>query len=78
MVTATTPEESAKLILAIFRYHNIQIDRVLMAAALSSQFIDMDGSLANYEAGVKFAIEHGWIEMEPGIVRLKAPGTAEM
>jgi hypothetical protein len=46
MANLPTPEESARLILAIFRYNNVQTDRFLEAGALNSQFIDADGSPA--------------------------------
>jgi hypothetical protein len=78
MTSLPTPEESARLVLAIFRHHNIPPGRFLEAGALNSQFIDIDGSAADYETGVRFAIDHGWVELEPPVVRLKPPGFAQM
>ncbi len=78
MANLPTPEESARLILAIYRYNNVRAGSFLEAGALNSQFIDIDGSAADYEAGVKFAVERGWIKVEPSVVRLNASGTAAM
>jgi len=78
LVNLPTPEESGRLVLAIFRYNNIPAGRFLEAGALNSQFIDADGSPADYQAGMKFAVEHGWINIEPDIVRLNALGFTAM
>jgi hypothetical protein len=76
MIKLPSPEESARLILAIYRHNNVPTGRVLESRALNSQFIDLDGSSADYEAGLRFAAERGWIKIEPNVVRLNAPGFA--
>jgi hypothetical protein len=78
MATAPTPEESARNILAIFKHHNVQTDEVLLAGALNIQFINAGGSPADYEAGMGFAIQNGWLEQDGMMVRLNAAGFAEM
>jgi hypothetical protein len=78
MANGTTPEQSARSILAIFTHFNIQTDQVLLSGALNIQFINAGGSPADYDAGMEFAILNGWIDHDGMMVRLNAAGFAEM
>jgi hypothetical protein len=78
MASVPTPEESAKLILAIFKRHNVKAGQILMAGALNIEFLNGGGSAAEYGAGMNFALGEKWIEIEPTMVRLTAAGFAAM
>ncbi len=78
MANAPTPEESARSILAIFKIHNVQPGKVLMAGALNSQFLMAGGRPADYMAGIHFATQNGWLKLAGIMVRLTAAGFAEI
>jgi len=78
MPNAPTPEDSAKLILEIFKAHSVQSGEILMGGAVNAQFLSEGGRASDYEAGLRFAIVQGWIKIEPTMIRLTDDGFAVM
>jgi hypothetical protein len=74
MASVPTSEESAKLILEIFKRHNVKAGQILMAGALNIEFLKGGSTAAEYEGGMKFALEKKWIEIEPNMIRLTQDG----
>ncbi len=65
MATLPTPEESARVILAIFKKHNARPDFVLGSGPVNLQFLTAGGTAAEYLEGIKYADEQGWLEAGP-------------
>lgn len=78
MPNAPTPEESAKIILEIFKAHSVQSGEILAGGVLNAQFLSEGGRTPDYEAGLRFAIAQGWIKIEPTMIRLTDDGFAAM
>jgi hypothetical protein len=70
-VAIRTPEESARFILAVFKYHNCRPGDVLGASVISGHFSGSDWRDTDRAAGLKFAAEQGWIKL------LDANGTSK-
>ena len=75
-MTAPTPEESAKRILAIFSSHHVQSGEILMTSQLNSRFLSGEWRGSDYAVGMTLAVDYGWITLEPTMVRLTEAGFA--
>ncbi len=73
-MTAPTPEESAKRILAIFSSHHVQSGEILMTGQLNSRFLSGEWRGSDYAVGMTLAVDYGWITLEPTMVRLTEAG----
>jgi hypothetical protein len=85
MAPSPRPEHSARAILQIFKSRNCYAGDPLQISYLKSQFVGNHGSAADYDAGLIYAEDNGWLEvaaahdMQPhDTVRLTAAGFAQM
>ena len=60
MTASSTPEQSARAILAIFKSRNC-------FSYIKTQFLENRGSAADYAAGLMYAEDNGWLEITPTI-----------
>jgi hypothetical protein len=79
MATSPTPEESARRILSIFALNNSRPDDVLMAEQANFAFRQAGGSAAEFQAGLEYAVQNGWLEIsENDTIKLTNVGFAEI
>jgi len=67
----------ARAILAIFKDKNVQAGGILTASDVCTKFLTNGGRVADYLAGVKYALDHGWIEQSSTKFKLTDAGFAE-
>jgi hypothetical protein len=65
MTTSPTPEQSATAILDIFKSQNCIAGDPLKISYVKAQFLEKHGSAAQYEAGLMYAEDNGWLEVSP-------------
>jgi hypothetical protein len=66
MTTSPTPEQSATAILDIFKSQNCIAGDPLKISYVKAQFLENHGSAGQYEAGLMYAEDNGWLEVSPG------------
>ena len=65
MPQSPTPEQSARVILGIFKSQNCIAGDPLKSSAIKTQFLQSHGSAADFTAGVLYAEDNGWLEVTP-------------
>ena len=65
MAASTTPEQSARVILGIFKSRNCFAGDPLEDSYIKTQFVESHGSAADYTAGLLYAQDNGWLEVTP-------------
>jgi hypothetical protein len=65
MPPSPTPEQSARAILGIFKSQNCIAGDPLKTSVLKTQFIEKNGSAADFTAGILYAEDNGWLEVTP-------------
>jgi hypothetical protein len=65
MTTSPTPEQSATAILEIFKSQNRIAGDPLKIGYVKAQFLENHGSVAQYDAGLMYAEDNGWLEVSP-------------
>jgi len=65
MTASSTPEQSAKAILDIFKFRNCYAGDPLEIGYIKTQFLENRGSAADYAAGLMYAEDNGWLEITP-------------
>jgi hypothetical protein len=65
MTTLSTPEQSARAILDIFKSQSCIAGDPLKISYIKTQFLENHGSAANYTAGLLYAEDHLWLEATP-------------
>jgi hypothetical protein len=68
MATLPTPEDSARIILAIFAEKHINAGDHLAIGQANISFLTQGKTAAEFIAGMRHAIEQGWIEPPTGIM----------
>ena len=63
MTASSTPEQSAKAILDIFKFRNCYAGDPLEISYIKTQFLENRGSAADYAAGLMYAEDNGWLEI---------------
>jgi hypothetical protein len=66
MTTSPAPEQSATAILDIFKSQNCIAGDPLKISYVKAQFLENHGSVAQYDAGLMYAEDNGWLEVSPG------------
>jgi hypothetical protein len=74
MTRTVTDEEAARLILKYMREADTDKGQIMMAGALNYKFLKEGQTAADYNAGMKFATDIGWISDENTMVRLTEAG----
>jgi hypothetical protein len=78
MGTAQTAEESARSILAILRDRNVKPGESLRAGPVNRDFISNGGAALDFDAGLEYAAEMGWLLVVGAVIRLTDRGVAQM
>ena len=65
MTASSTPEQSARAILAIFKSRNCFAGDPLEIGYIKTQFLENHGSAADCNAGLLYAEDNGWLEFTP-------------
>jgi hypothetical protein len=65
MTTSPTPEQSATAILDIFKSQNCIAGDPLKISDVKAQFLKNHGSVGQYDAGLMYAEDNGWLEVSP-------------
>ena len=65
MTTSPTPEQSATAILDIFKSQNCIAGDPLKISDVKAQFLEDHGSVGQYDAGLMYAEDNGWLEVSP-------------
>ena len=65
MTTSPTPEQSAAAILDIFKSQNCIAGDPLNITYIKTQFLEKHGGVAQYDAGLMYAEDNGWLEVSP-------------
>ena len=79
MTASSTPEQSARAILAIFKFRNCYAGDPLEISYIKTQFLENHGSAADYDAGLIYAEDYGWLaRISHTILALLAPGVGEL
>jgi hypothetical protein len=65
MTASPTPEESARVILGIFKSQNCVAGDPLRIGFIKAQFLENHGSEADYAAGLLYAEDSDWVEVNP-------------
>ena len=60
-----TPEQSATAILDIFKSQNCIAGDPLKISDVKAQFLENHGSVGQYDAGLMYAEDNGWLEVSP-------------
>jgi hypothetical protein len=63
MTASHTPEQSARVILGIFKSQNCVAGDPLKIGFLKAQFLENHGSEAEYAAGLLYAEDSDWVEV---------------
>jgi len=64
-MTTSTPEQSAVAILRIFKSQKCIAGDPLKISYVKAQFLENHGNLGQYEAGLMYAEDNGWLEVSP-------------
>jgi secreted protein with Ig-like and vWFA domain len=59
----STPEQSARAILDIFKFRNCYAGDPL--GYIKTQFLENHGNARDYDAGLMYAEDNGWLEVIP-------------
>ena len=65
MTASLTREQSARAILAIFKFRNCFAGDPLEISYIRTQFLENHGSAADCNAGLLYAVDNGWLEVTP-------------
>lgn len=65
MIASSTPEQSARAILDIFKFRNCYAGDPLEIGYIKTQFLENHGSARDYDAGLMYAEDNGWLEVTP-------------
>ena len=65
MTTSPTAEQSATAILDIFKSQNCIAGDPLKISDVKAQFLKNHGSVGQYDAGLMYAEDNGWLEVSP-------------
>ena len=65
MNASTTPEQSARAILGIFKTRNCFAGDPLETSYIKTKFLENHGSTTDYTAGLLYAQDNGWLEVTP-------------
>jgi hypothetical protein len=65
MTASSTPEQSARAILDIFKFRNCYAGDPLEIRYIKTQFLEKHGSAAEYDAGLMYAEDNSWLEVTP-------------
>jgi len=65
MTASSTPEQSARAILAIFRARNCFAGDPLEISDIKTQFLENRGSADDCNAGLLYAVDNGWLVVIP-------------
>lgn len=65
MTASSTPEQSARAILGIFKSQNCMAGDPLKINHIKTQFLENHGSEADYTAGLLYAEDNSWLEVTP-------------
>jgi hypothetical protein len=65
MTASPTAEQSARAILDIFKSRNCYAGDPLKITDVKTQFLENHGSAADYDAGLMYAEDNGWLEVTP-------------
>jgi hypothetical protein len=65
MTASSTPEQSARAILDIFKSRNCYAGDPLEIGYIKTQFLENHGGAADYDAGLMYAEDNGWLEITP-------------
>ncbi len=77
---ANTPEDSAARILGLFQAHSVDPDEPQAIAGLKPLFVKDGFTSADMDAGIRFAVERGWLERgkSSGTIVLTVAGASAM
>jgi hypothetical protein len=79
MSTPSTPEESARVILAIFKVMGFGPGVSLEKDQVKMQFAVNVGETADFNSGLQYGVNHGWLELpSTSTIKLGVAGAAEM
>ena len=79
MVTPSTPEESARAILAIFEVMGFGSGTTPQRDQVQMQFAINVGKAADFNSGLQYGVDHGWFELPSSPeIKLGVAGVAEM
>ena len=65
MTTSSTPEQSARAILGIFKSQNCIAGDPVNFGLIKTRFLERHGSEADYDAGILYAEDSDWVEVTP-------------
>ena len=65
MTASPTPEQSATALLDIFKSKNCIGGDPLKISDVKAQFIEKHGNAADYAAGLMYAEDNDWVEVNP-------------
>jgi len=65
MTMSPTPEQWATAILDIFKSQNCIAGDPLKISNVKAQFLENHGSVGQYDAGLMYAEDNGWLEVSP-------------
>jgi hypothetical protein len=65
MTASPTPEQSATGLLNIFKSQNCIAGDPLKISDVKAQFLENHGSVGQYDAGLMYAEDNGWLEVSP-------------
>ena len=65
MTASSTPEQSARAILGIFKSQNCIAGDPLRIDFIKARFLESHGREADYTAGLLFAEDSDWVEISP-------------
>jgi hypothetical protein len=65
MTASSTPEQSARAILGIFKFRNCYAGDPLEIGYVKNQFLENHGSARDCDAGLMYAEDNGWLEVTP-------------
>ena len=65
MTASSMPEQSARAILAIFKFRNCFAGDPLEIRYIKTQFLENHGGAADCDAGLLYAADNGWLEVTP-------------
>jgi len=78
MSTVPTSEESAKVILTIFKVMGFRAGAILQRDQVQMQFTVNGGKAADFTSGLQNGVDHGWLELPSATtIKLTDAGFAE-